>query len=112
MHDLAKCFEPQKLLHMPPQKGLTLDDIFSASPHLLRADVSSIVTINTFELKEKQVLNATVHRTLCRPSMSQLCNVVFLADTLEAGHNNAASLQALKQVSRKNIVKGSLDGHP
>lgn len=103
MHDLAKCFEPQRLLHMAPEEGLVLDQFFSPSPHLLHADVSAIVTRDTFGVREPQVLNPIAHRTLSKPSMSKLSHLLFLADTLEPEKHKTASLQALRQVSRENI---------
>ncbi|MEO1374322.1 MAG: bis(5'-nucleosyl)-tetraphosphatase (symmetrical) YqeK [Cyanobacteria bacterium J06635_10] len=108
MHDLAKCFKPQRLLHMPYIEGLILDDNFCATPHLLHADVSAIVALDTFGLLDRQVLNPIAHPTLGRPNMSKLSHLIFLADTLESRHCQTASLQALKQVSRENISQGGI----
>ncbi len=105
MHDLAKCFKPEKLLHMALEEGLVLDEVYEANPHLLHADVSAIVARDTFGVEDKEVLNAIANHTLGSPKMSQLCSIVFLADTLEPGRGDAASLEALRQVSRENIDK-------
>ncbi len=105
MHDLAKCFKPQRLLHMAREEGLTLDPVLETNPHLLHADVGAIVARDTFGVKDKQVLNAIANHTLGRPDMSPLSCIVFLADTLEPGRGDNASLQALRQVSREHIHK-------
>ncbi len=105
MHDLAKCFQPQRLLHMARKEGLILDEVLSANPHLLHADVSAIVARDTFGVKDEQVLNAIANHTLGRPEMSLLSCIVFLADTLEPGRGDTASLQALRQISRESIDK-------
>jgi predicted HD superfamily hydrolase involved in NAD metabolism len=103
MHDLAKCFKPERLLHMAREEGLILDDVLSVNPHLLHADVSAIVVRDTFGVKDKQVLNAIANHTLGRPDMSPLSSIVFLADTLEPGRGDTATLKALRQISRENI---------
>lgn len=105
MHDLAKCFKPQKLLHMAREEQLILDEVLEANPHLLHADVSAIVAKNTFGVEDKQVLNAIANHTLGRPNMSPLSCIVFLADTLEPGRGDTTSLQGLRQISRENIDK-------
>ena len=101
MHPTAKCFKPAVLLHMAIEEGLIIDEILSANPHLLHADVSAIVARDTFAIEDKQVLNAIGDRTLGRSDISSLSCIVFLADTLEPGRGDTASLQALRQISRE-----------
>ncbi len=103
MHDLAKYFQPQKLLHMAMADGLEIDEITSATPHLLHADVSAIIARDTFGIKDEEVLQAIANHTLGRPGMSPLCCIVFIADSLEPGRGNTAQLQTLRQISRENL---------
>ena len=105
MHDLAKCFRPQKLLCMAREKGLILDPILETNPHLLHADVGAIVAKDTFCVEDREVLDAIANHTLGAPDMNPLSCIVFLADTLELGRGNTASLQTLRQISRENISK-------
>lgn len=105
MHDLAKCYQPEKLLHMAREEGLFIDEIFSGNPHLLHADVGAIVARDTFGVEDKEILNAIANHTLGSADMSQLSCVVFLADTLEPGRGDTPDLQALRQVSQENINK-------
>jgi predicted HD superfamily hydrolase involved in NAD metabolism len=103
MHDLAKCFKPQKLLQMAEKEGLEVDEVIAANPHLLHADVSAIVARETFGVDDEEVLQAIANHTLGRPSMSLLCSIVFLADSIEPGRGDTPQLQALRQISRQNI---------
>ncbi|RUR84076.1 bis(5'-nucleosyl)-tetraphosphatase (symmetrical) YqeK [Chlorogloeopsis fritschii PCC 9212] len=105
MHDLAKYFQPQKLLQMAEVEGLEIDEVVAASPHLLHADVSAIVARDTFGVKDEEVLQAIANHTLGRPGMSPLCCIVFLADTLEPGRGNSSELQALRQVCWENLER-------
>ena len=63
MHDLAKYFQPQKLLEMARSQGLEVDPVMEATPHLLHADVSAIVARDTFCVKDEEVLQAIANHT-------------------------------------------------
>jgi predicted HD superfamily hydrolase involved in NAD metabolism len=105
MHDLAKYFQPQRLLQMAKADGLDVDEVFEANPHLLHADVSAIVARDLFEVKDEEVLQAIANHTLGRPGMSLLSCIVFLADSLEPGRGDTPELQALREISRQNIYQ-------
>ncbi|MDM9379208.1 bis(5'-nucleosyl)-tetraphosphatase (symmetrical) YqeK [Chlorogloeopsis sp. ULAP01] len=105
MHDLAKYFQPQKLLQMAEVEGLEIDEVVAASPHLLHADVSAIVARDTFGVEDEEVLQAIANHTLGRPGMSPLCCIVSLADTLEPGRGNTSELQVLRQICRENLER-------
>ncbi len=92
-------------MHMAREDGLTLDEILSANPHILHADVSAIVAKNTFLVSDTQVLDAIACHTLGRPDMSRLSCIVFLADSIEPLIGNTVSLQLLRQISQENIDK-------
>jgi predicted HD superfamily hydrolase involved in NAD metabolism len=103
MHDLAKYFQPQKLLEMARASGLEIDEVIIDTPHLLHADVSAIVAKDEFGIKDEEVLQAIANHTLGRPGMGMLSCIVFLADSLEPGRGDTRELQALRQLSSENI---------
>jgi predicted HD superfamily hydrolase involved in NAD metabolism len=105
MHDLAKYFQPRQLLKMARADGLDVDEVLQANPHLLHADVSAIIARDVFGVKDKEVLQAIANHTLGRPGMSLVSCIVFLADSLEPGRGNTSELQALRQISYKNIYQ-------
>ena len=98
MHDLAKYFKPTLLLQMAREKGIEVDPVCEATPHLLHADVSAIVARDKFGMQDEEVLQAIALHTLGRPGMSWLSCVVFVADTLEPGRGNTPELEALRKV--------------
>jgi predicted HD superfamily hydrolase involved in NAD metabolism len=104
MHDLAKYFKPQRLLEMSQAAGLELDPVDLVNPHLLHADVGSIVARDDFQVTDGEVLRAIADHTLGRPGMSALSCVVFLADSLEPGRGDEPILQELRQHSHQNLI--------
>ncbi len=105
MHDLAKHFQPQRLLQMALAEGLELDPVLEASPHLLHADVSATVARDEFGVCDREVLQAIRNHTLGQPGMSKLSCAVFLADSLEPGRGNTPELAELRQVSRLDLYQ-------
>lgn len=105
MHDLAKYFQPQKLLKMAQEHHISIDSVCAANPHLLHADVSAIVAQQEFAVVDEKILGAIRNHTLGCPQMSDLSCVVFVADALEPGRGNKPELEAMRQVSFTNLYK-------
>jgi predicted HD superfamily hydrolase involved in NAD metabolism len=105
LHDLAKNFKLQHLLQMAQAEGLELDPVDEANPHLLHAQVGAIVARNQFGVQDEEILQAIQNHTLGRPGMSLLSCIVFLSDSLEPGRGYTLELEALRQISRKNIYR-------
>ena len=105
MHDLAKYFEPQRLLEMARTEGLEIDEVMMATPHLLHAEVSAIVARETFGIEDEEILQAIANHTLGRPGMSLLSCIVFLADSLEPGRGDTPELETLRQMSYQNLAR-------
>lgn len=103
LHDLAKYFQPKKLLAMARCEGLEIDPERESHPHLLHADVSAIIARDTFGVRDEEVLQAIANHTLGRPGMNHLSCIVFLADSLEPGRGNTPELEALRQLSYQNL---------
>jgi predicted HD superfamily hydrolase involved in NAD metabolism len=74
-----------------------------AAPHLLHADVSAIVARDEFGITNPEILQAIADHTLGRPGMGQMSCIVFLADTLEAGRGDTPELQALRELSYRDL---------
>jgi predicted HD superfamily hydrolase involved in NAD metabolism len=103
MHDLAKYFKPQRLLHMAEAEGVTIDPVDQMNPHLLHAQVGAIVARDDFGICDTEVLAAIRDHTLGSPGMSLLSCVIFLADSLEPGRGQTLELEQLRQSAQHNL---------
>jgi predicted HD superfamily hydrolase involved in NAD metabolism len=106
MHDLAKFFPPQQLLQIAKTHNLTLDSITEKHPHLIHADVSSIIAQEEFGVNNHLILEAISNHTLGQPGMSQLSCIVFIADKLEFSRGDTPQMNKMRQVSQENLYKG------
>ena len=105
LHDLAKSFEPLRLLQMAQAEGVEIDAVCRATPHLLHAEVSAIVARDRFGIQDEEILNAVRHHTLGSPQMSRLSCIVFVADALEPSRGSTPELEAMRGGCRENLYK-------
>lgn len=103
LHDLAKCFPPQKLLSVAATEGWQLDPAEIECPHLLHAPAGAVIARDTFGIQNEQVLVAIANHTLGSPDMDGISCVVYLADTLEPGRGDTPQLNQLRELSYQNL---------
>ena len=103
MHDLAKYFNPERLLSLAWAAGLPIDPVDEAHPHLLHADVSALVAQREFGVENREVLDAIANHTLGHPAMSPLSCIVFLADSLEPGRGQNEQLNHLRSLCYQDL---------
>jgi predicted HD superfamily hydrolase involved in NAD metabolism len=103
MHDLAKCFKPERLLAMAVEADIAVDPVDAAHPHLLHAEVSALVARQEFGIEAKDVLDAIANHTLGHPAMSPLSCIIFLADSLEPGRGQTEALNYLRSLSYQDL---------
>lgn len=106
MHDLAKYFPPDQLLAMAKEKGLEIDEICAARPHLLHADVSAIVAEETFKIKDEEILSAIAQHTLGNAEMPPISSIVFVADKLEPNRGDTEELNTMREATAENLYRG------
>ena len=106
MHDLAKYFQPTRLLQMAKADGIEIDPVCEAHPHLLHADVSAIVARDEFGVEDPEILEAIRNHTLGHPQMDGFSCIVFVADALEPNRGDTPELESMRQVSRENLDRG------
>ncbi len=104
MHDLAKSFPPEQLLQRVAQER-ELDEIERAEPHLLHAEVGSLLARERFQVQDAEILAAIANHTLGRPGMDPLSCVVFVADALEPNRGNSPELEHLRRLAFVDLSK-------
>ena len=103
MHDLAKCFPPQKLLAIAESEAWCLELAEIECPHLLHAAAGATVARDTFGVQDERILNAIANHTLGSPDMDAISSVVYLADTLEPGRGDTPELNHLRELSYRDL---------
>jgi predicted HD superfamily hydrolase involved in NAD metabolism len=83
LHDACKEVKDKELVSLAEGYGLVLNAIEKANGHLLHGPVAAEVIRAEFGLTDEGILNAIREHTLGNVAMTQLSQVVFLADCLD-----------------------------
>lgn len=105
LHDLAKFFEPPKLLNIATKAKIPLDEVCLKYPHLLHAEVGAVIAKEEFGVKDPEILTAIANHTLGAPQMSLLSCVVFVADVIEPNRGDNTELAEMREIATQNLYK-------
>lgn len=94
-HDIAKCFAPERMNDCVAKYGLS--DEYINNNALAHSKVAAEILRNEFGVDDEEVLNAVRSHTTGRAGMSQLEEIVYVADAIEdnRGYEGLAELQDL-----------------
>ncbi len=110
LHDLARLWPNERLLHASAERGLTVDDFERANPVVLHARLGAEIARETFGVDDEAVLSAIRKHTVAAGDMSPLDAVVYLADGLEPGRDfsGRAELAALAETDLDAAMRAVL----
>lgn len=89
LHDLARLYEPQRLLDECTARGMAIGAFERAHPMLLHARLGAVLARELFGIADAGVLSAIEKHTTGAGEMSPLDCVVYLADSLEPNRSFA-----------------------
>lgn len=109
LHDISSLIPKEKYLTIAEACDLEIFPAERDFPELLHQRISRIVAVETFNILDKEVLNAINCHTTLRQSASQLDKLLFLADKLSWDDQNIPSYMPLvrkaSEVSLDNGIK-------
>lgn len=83
LHDLARLYQPQRLLTECAARGMTIRDFEREHPMLLHARLGAALARERFGIDDVRILSAIEKHTTGAGNMSALDCAVYLADSLE-----------------------------
>lgn len=106
LHDISRLVPTSEYLEMANSFDLEILPEEGQHPDLLHQKLSRIIAVETFDITDKEVLNAIACHTTLRPQATILDKILFLADKLswDKKHQPAFMPLVLKQLDK------SLDG--
>ena len=99
LHDCAKHMKPEKLLEISKKQGLKISKAQERNPFLLHGRVGAYLARIKYGIKDEEILGAIEWHTTGRPEMTLLEKIIFTADYIEPGRNQAPNLEILRQLS-------------
>jgi predicted HD superfamily hydrolase involved in NAD metabolism len=105
-HDIARAMDPEEVLRLARELGLSPNEVEETAPILLHGPVAARLLVSRYGVDDEEVLAVARWHSTGRAGMSALEKVVFLADKVEPG--KAASRPDLEEVRR--LAETDLDG--
>lgn len=99
LHDCAKCLTDKKRMSICQKHNIPMSDMERANPFLLHAKVGAWLARERYGVKDQDILNAIYNHTTGRPGMSLLEKIVFIADYMEPGRNQAPNLEEIRRLA-------------
>lgn len=103
MHDIAKHLDANDMLKMAKKYKLKLSAFEKENPFILHGPVGAYIARKEYGIENKDIFNAITNHTTGRPGMSLLEKIVFIADYIECGRDQAENLQIVRELAFKDI---------
>ena len=85
LHDLARLYSAERLVHECEARGMPIDAFERAAPIVLHARLGAELAREQFSITDEAILSAIAKHTVGAAVMSRLDAIVYLADGLEPG---------------------------
>jgi len=99
LHDCAKSLTDEKKLSFCEKHNISVSETEARNPSLLHAKVGGFMAMNTYNIKDIDIINAILNHTTGRPEMSELEKIIFVADYIEPGRKQAPNLAAIRKMA-------------
>lgn len=108
LHDCAKCLSNDKKVSICEKNNIHVTEIERKNPSLLHAKVGSFIAMDTYHIKDMDILNAIMYHTTGRPEMSLLEKITFISDYIEPGRKQAPNLPIIRKLAFIDLDKALL----
>lgn len=99
LHDCAKHMSNEKLLQECMEHQLPVTEAEKRNPFLLHGKVGAWLAQHKYGIDDADILNAIIWHTTGHPAMTILEKIVFTADYIEPGRDQAPNLKELRQLA-------------
>lgn len=103
LHDCAKHMSNEKLLAKCCEHHLTVSEAEEKNPFLLHGRVGAWLAEHKYGITDPEILGAIEWHTTGRPDMTLLEKIVFTADYIEPGRDQAPNLVELRRLAFTDI---------
>ena len=103
LHDCAKHMSNEKLLAKCCDHHLTVSEVEETNPFLLHGRVGAWLAEHKYGITDPEILGAIEWHTTGRPDMTLLEKIVFTADYIEPGRDQAPNLVELRRLAFTDI---------
>lgn len=108
LHDCAKCLDNEKKITICEKHNISITELERRNPCLLHAKVGSFLAMNTYKVRDPDIINAILNHTTGRPGMSLLEKIIFVADYIEPNRKQAPNLAEIRKTAFVDLDRAML----
>lgn len=97
LHDCAKHYDEEQLLHFCEGQGIPISEAERKQPFLLHAKVGAVLAETEYGIEDSEITQAIRFHTTGKPDMSVLESIVFLADYIEPSRKMIPGLPEIRK---------------
>lgn len=103
LHDCAKCLSNEEKIKLCIKYHLDISEAEERNPGLLHAKLGAFIAWKKYHVENKEIIRAIASHTTGRPVMTLLDKIVYIADYIEPGRNEAPNLPIVRDLAFKDI---------
>ncbi len=103
LHDCAKCIPTEEKFSLCEKHGIELTDTEKANPALIHAKLGAYLAEHKYGIDNKDLTEAIRTHTTGEPDMSLMQKIIFMADYIEPGRDQAANLPEIRELAFTDI---------
>ena len=90
-------------LKLCEKKNIPVSEIEKQAPFLLHAKLGVYIARKKYDVEDKEILSAVRWHTTGKPEMSQLEQIIYLADYIEPGRDKAPNLLKVRRLAFEDL---------
>lgn len=103
LHDCAKYMDVDKMENLCRKNGLEISPLEEGNAALLHSKAGCILARKKYGVHDSEVLEAIRYHTTGKPDMTTLEKIVFIADYIEPGRDQAPHLDEIRKAAFEDL---------
>lgn len=108
LHDCAKYVPVDEMEKICRKAGLSVSPVEKGNGSLLHSKAGCVLAQTRYGIKDPDIINAIRYHTTGKPDMTPLEKIIFIADYIEPGRDQAPHLDEIRKASFEDLDKGLL----
>lgn len=103
LHDCAKCMTHDERVKLCREHDVEITPSEMDNISLLHAKAGAILAKTAYHITDEAILHAIQVHTTGEPNMSMLDKIIYIADYIEPGRNQAPNLKYLRKLAYEDL---------
>jgi len=99
LHDCAKCMDDKDVIELCKKHNIPVNKYENEHPFMLHGKTGAHLAKVEYGIEDIDILDAITYHTVGRPNMTLLEKIIFTADYIEPGRDQAPNLEYLRNLA-------------